>query len=163
MSDEAQQADLPYSHTQFGLATLIGLSAGFVTQLGKAARDLRRHRKGAWVSVPLTAGFVGVMLAFSSLRVTVDETTVAASFTCGLLRRRIPHEEIAAAKIVVTPWYRGWGMRKTRGGWQYNVSGRRAVELELPGGRTFTIGTDEPEALLAAIERARAERTAAAA
>ena len=54
-------------------------------------------------------------------------------------------------------------MRKTRGGWQYNVSGRRAVELELPGGRTFTIGTDEPEALLAAIERARARRAAAAA
>ena len=54
-------------------------------------------------------------------------------------------------------------MRRLRDGWLYNVSGRRAVELELPGGRTFTIGTDEPDTLLAAIERARARRAPAAA
>ena len=46
------------------------------------------------------------------------------------------------------------------------VTSRRAgpsEELELPGGRTFTIGTDEPDTLLAAIERARARRAPAAA
>src|SRR5271157_3389481 len=163
MDDEARQTSLPYSHTQVGLATLIGLGAGFVTQLGKAVRDLKNHRKGAWISVPLTAGFVCAMVIFSSLKVMVDEVTVAASFTGGALPRRIPLDEIAAAAIVTVPWHRGWGMRKTRRGWQYNVRGRQAVELELTGERTFTIGTDEPEELLAAIEQARARRAPAAA
>ena len=163
MDDVAQQTSLPYSHTQVGLAALIGTGAGLLAQLGRAVRDLRKHRKRAWISVPLTVGFVGLMVVFSSLKVVVDDATVTASFTCGVLPRRIPAEEIAAAKIVTIPWYRGRGMRRLRDGWLYNVSGRRAVELELPGGRTFTIGTDEPDTLLAAIERARARRAPAAA
>lgn len=40
----------------------------------------------------------------------------------------------------------------------YNVAGYDAVELELRSGRVFRIGTDEPDALLAAIERVRPPR-----
>ena len=72
-------------------------------------------------------------------------------------------EEIAAAKIVNIPWYRGWGMRRLRDGWLYNVSGAARSSWSCPAGRTFTIGSDEPETLLAAIERARARRAPAAA
>ena len=54
-------------------------------------------------------------------------------------------------------------MRRTRHGWLYNVWGRRAVELKLTDGSTFTIGSDQPEALLTAIEQARAQRAPAAA
>jgi hypothetical protein len=103
------------------------------------------------------------MAIFSSLKVVVDEATVAASFTGGLLPRRIRPEEIAAAQVVTIPWHSGWGMRRTRRGWQYNVGGRRAVELGLTDGSTFTIGSDQPEALLAAIEQARARWAPAAA
>jgi hypothetical protein len=163
MADEAQQTVLPYRHTQVGLATLIGLGAGFLTQLGKAVRDLRKHRTGVWVSVPLTVGFVCVMAIFSSLKVAVDEATVVASFTGGVLPRRIAVGEIASAKVVSIPWHHGWGMRRTGHGWLYSVWGRRAVKLRLTDESTFTIGSDEPEALLAAIEQARAQRTPAAA
>ncbi len=163
MDDEAQQTILPYRHTQVGLATLIGLGAGFLTQLGKAVRDLRKHRRRAWMSVPLTAGFVCVMAIFSSLKVAVDEATVAASFTGGVLPRRIPLDEIESTTVVTIPWHHGWGMRRTGHGWLYSVWGRRAVKLELTDGGTFTIGSDEPEALLAAIEQARAQRAPAAA
>lgn len=37
----------------------------------------------------------------------------------------------------------------------WNVNGMRAVELELASNRRFAIGSDEPEALQAAIEDAR--------
>ncbi len=37
----------------------------------------------------------------------------------------------------------------------WNVSGFDAVELDLPGGRRFRVGTDEPTELVAAISRAR--------
>jgi hypothetical protein len=163
MDDESQQTVLPYRHTQVGLATLIGLGAGFLTQLGKAVRDVRKHRSGAWFSVPLTVGFVALMAVFSSLKVAVDEATLVASFTGGALTRRIAVEEIASAEVVRIPWHHGWGMRRTGHGWLYNVWGRQAVRLHMTDESTFTIGSDEPEALLAAIEQARAQRAPAVA
>jgi len=39
--------------------------------------------------------------------------------------------------------------------WVYNVSGLEAVEVTLRSGKRFRIGTDEPEALLTALQRAR--------
>jgi hypothetical protein len=163
MDEDARQVALPYRHTQIGVLTLVGLSAGFLTQLFRAVRDVRRHRRWAWVSVPRTALMVGAMALFSSLRVEVDENAVVAGFTGGALLRRVPLSEIETAKVVTVPWYHGWGLRKVHDGWMYNVSGRRAVELGLRDERIFTIGSDEADALLAAIERARALSAPAAA
>ena len=162
MDYDARQVDLPYRHTQVGSVALVGLALGFVVQLVRAIRDVRRHRRWAWVSVPRTIGLGGALGLFSTLRVTVDAENVTAAFTGGLLSHRVALDEVDAAAVVAVPWHRGWGIRKTRRGWMYNVSGRGAVELTLPEGRTFTIGSDEPEALLAAIERARAASSAAA-
>jgi hypothetical protein len=162
MDRETEQTVLPYRHTQIGYVTLVGLGIGFAAQLGGAVRDVRRRRRWAWVSVPRTV-VLGVALGlFSTLRVTVDDRSVTAGFNGGLLSHRVALDEVEAVAVVSVPWHRGWGIRKTAAGWMYNVSGRRAVELTLPGGRTFTIGSDEPDALLAAIERARAGRAAAA-
>ncbi|MGZ4199086.1 MAG: hypothetical protein ACXVP1_02755, partial [Thermoleophilia bacterium] len=108
-------------------------------------------------SVPITVGFVAVMAVFSSLKVAVDEATVVASFTGGVLPRRIDVAEIASAEVVSLPWHHGWGMRRTGHGWLYSVWGRKAVRLHMTDESTFTIGSDEPEALLAAIEQARAQ------
>jgi hypothetical protein len=162
MDHEAQQVVLPYRHTQIGYVTLVGLTFGFAMQLGKAVRDVRRHKRWAWVSVPRTIVLGAALGLFSTLRVAVDDGAVTAGFSGGLLSHRVALDEIETVALVTVPWTRGWGIRKTAGGWMYNVSGRRAVELTLPEGRTFTIGSDEPDELLAAIERARAGRAAAA-
>ena len=50
----------------------------------------------------------------------------------------------------------GWGLRRTRRGWLYNVSGFDAVLLRLTNGRSVMVGTDEPRRLKTAIERAQA-------
>ena len=68
---------------------------------------------------------------------------------------------IEAASHVTVPWLAGWGIRLTPQGWLYNAWGRGAIELRFAGGRRFTIGTNEPETLLAAIELARRGRDAA--
>ncbi|HUK78135.1 MAG TPA: hypothetical protein VL117_11150, partial [Thermoleophilia bacterium] len=159
MDHEDLPVSLPYRHTQVGYMTLVGLAAGFLTQLGRAVRDVRKDRRMKWVSVPRAVGFAAVLALFSSLHVTVDDSEVVVCFTMCLLPRRIPLGEISAAEIVAVPWYHGWGIRKRAGGWMYNVSGRRAVRLTLPDDRTFTIGSDQPEALLAAIEQARSRST----
>ena len=163
MDEHARQVALPYRHTQIGMLTVVGSIAGSLTQLIRAVRDVRRHRRWAWVSVSRTVLMVSAMALFSSLRIEVDESAVVAAFTGGALLRRIPLSEIETAKVITVPWYHGWGLRKVHDGWMYNVSGRRAVRLGLRDARIFTIGSDEPDALLAAIERARALRAPAAA
>lgn len=95
-----------------------------------------------------------VTFQFSSLRVTVDQSEISAAFGLGWPKKRIPHSRIQSARQVKNAWYVGWGIRKVPSGWMYNVSGLDAVELLLTNGRVFRIGTDEPEALLTALQRA---------
>jgi hypothetical protein len=151
-------AQTPYRHTQIGYATLLGLFGGLVTQLGGTARDVRLRKKRACAYLPASLFFLASMAAFSTLTVEVAEGAVSAGFTGGLFRRRFELHLIEAADVVTVPWYSGWGIRLTPDGWLYSVWGRRAVRLRMSDGATFTVGTDEPETLLAAIERARARQ-----
>ncbi len=89
---------------------------------------------------------------FGSLTVTVDDETVVATFGPGWPRKTVPLTLVRGARPVRNRWWYGWGIRYTPHGWLYNVSGLDAVELEMPGGRSLRIGTDEPERLAAAIE-----------
>ena len=93
-----------------------------------------------------------IAILFSTLTVEVASGAVRARFGPGWIRRTIMLSEIESATAVRLPWYVGWGMRWW-GFWLYNVSGRMAIVLRLRGGRRFGIGTDEPEALLAALRR----------
>src|SRR5207247_350528 len=91
------------------------------------------------------------MLLFGWLTVDVEGQELRARFGVGLVGKRIPLSEVRAFKQVTNPWYWGWGIRLYPGGWLYNVSGMRAVELVLADGRRYRIGTDEPAALEQAI------------
>jgi hypothetical protein len=52
---------------------------------------------------------------------------------------------------VRNPWYYGWGIRFISNGMVYNVSGFDAVEIALADGRRVRLGTDEPDAVIAAL------------
>ena len=150
----------PYHHTQTGYPMIVALVFGTVAQLRSLARDAREHKPRLWLHVPGLLLFVGVMAAFSRLAVDVDENAVTAGYAIGLARRRIDPRQIESVEATKTPWYAGWGIRFTPSGLLYNAWGRQGVKLHLVSGKVFTIGSDEPEALLAAIEAAR-ERAAA--
>ena len=154
--DGAPTAPLPYDHTQIGYPVLVGMALGTLTQVRALLRDQRVGRPRRWLHAPGLLAFAALMLAFSRLTVVVDETRVSVGFGGGLALRRFELHTIEAASAVKTPWLAGWGIRLTRQGWLYNAWGRGAVQLRFAGGRRFTIGTDEPDALLAAIEHARA-------
>ena len=154
--NDAPTAPLPYRHTQIGYPILAGMALGSLTQVRALSRDKRAGRPSWWLHAPGLIAFAALMLAFSRLTVVVDETRVSVGFGGGLARRRFEMRTIEAASAVKTPWLAGWGIRLTRQGWLYNAWGRGAVQLRFAGGRRFTIGTNEPEALLAAIERGRA-------
>jgi hypothetical protein len=77
-------------------------------------------------------------------------------FGFGWPRKTLPLKGIAAVEVTRTTFLEGWGLRRTRRGWLYNVSGFDAVLLRLADGRSMMVGTDEPRRLKAAIERAQA-------
>ena len=152
---DGEERRIIYRHRQLGLATAFGLLGGGVTQAVGAVRAVRSGRRRAWWYLPWVVLYAAVMYVFSTLTVEIDEETVRVGFTNGIGRRTFQLSEIEAATVVDVPWYAGWGMRYTSLGWMYSVWGRRAVQLQLTDDRQFTIGTDEPEALKAAVDAAR--------
>jgi hypothetical protein len=140
-----------YEHTQWGnTGILVVVFLGVVTMvlIAAAAAD----EPGAAIFAGLLAAVVAVVaLVFSRLTVTVAAGVVEAAFGAGWPRRVIEVSDIAAIRVVTNRWWYGWGIRLIPGGWMYNVWGLSAVELDLRSGKKFRIGTDEPQALIAAL------------
>ena len=137
-----------YRHTQIGYLTLIVI---IVAALGIAVSLLNEARP---VTLGVAALLVIIAVLFSSLTVEVGGEELRFHFGPGFWRKRVALSEVAAATPTQSSWWEGWGIRFTPRGMLYNVSGTNAVEIELRSGRRFRIGTDEPEALVQALQSA---------
>lgn len=138
-----------YRHTQVGWVTLGSIGAGvvlIVVLLG----GIRELPGASLVALPVLL----IGLLFATLTVEVDANELRASFTFGVIRRRVPLSELRQFTAATNPWYYGWGIHKLRGGWIWNVSGFEAVELVLADGSLWRVGTDEPRALVRVLEAA---------
>ena len=88
------------------------------------------------------------------LVIEVRDQTLEFIFLLLWRRRRIPLERIKRAEpVTYRPIleYGGWGIRRGRDGWCYNVRGDRGVRLELGGGEKLLLGSQTPEQLARAI------------
>ena len=134
-----------YQHTQPGtvIRVFIGSTVILMVVLAFFATQ--------WLLVP-AALLLGVYVFFHSLTVDIDEGDIHIALGIGVIHRSIPLANISSCQVVRTPWYFGWGIRYVFNGWMWNVSGLYAVELTYTNGGHFRIGTDEPDALAAAIE-----------
>jgi hypothetical protein len=143
-----------YRHTQVGWTLIVLVVAVVLAELtivafGAPQRTLALALSGALVAV------VAVMLAlFSTLTVAVDDRAVRLWFGLGSLRREVMLADVTYARKVRNHWYAGWGVRIIPRGRLYNVGGLDAVELEMDNGRVVRVGTDQPDALLAAVNAA---------
>ncbi|QTL34743.1 hypothetical protein [Pseudoalteromonas viridis] len=138
---------MDYKHTQIGIAILaiMGTSA-LVLAYGSIAKP----------EEPIGFAFVivGIIaILFCSLTITVGEGQIRWFFGPGFWRKSLDYSQIGSARVITTKWYYGLGIRLLSTGWLYNVSGSHAVELKLKDGTTVSLGTNEPEKLLAAIEK----------
>ena len=114
-------------------------------------------RPEGWYWIDVVAALVALVgLIGSRLTVIVDPDAVIVEFGMGWPRRRVPISEITLVGTHDNPWWSGWGIRMISRGWMFNNSGRQSVQLELSSGRTFRIGTDDQDSLVAAIEAALA-------
>lgn len=98
-----------------------------------------------------------VFAAFDGLTIRIDRDVLAWRFGhLGFPRGHVPLSDIVEATIARTTFWEGWGIRLTRRGWLYNVSGYDAVLIRRRNGKTFLLGSDEPRRLRAALDAALA-------
>ncbi len=140
---------MEYSHTQYGSVIVIGLSTVMMIII-IVPLDLGIFPPVLFIVLAMLA----ISLAlFYSLNVEISDNVLVCCFGIGLIRRQILLSDIQQVRAVKNPWFGGWGIRWMPGQyWLWNVSGLHAVELLLKNGSRFRIGTDEPEALIRAIE-----------
>ena len=150
-----------YKHTQCGymiLATL-GLGLLFIIAFGSWALLTNFDWVAFAVLVAVVALLAMSLLLFSTLTVTVTVAVAGGVLEVrfgpvSLLRKRFALGDIESCQAVKNRWWYGWGVRLTPRGWLFNVSGLDAVEIKMKNGKTYRIGTNEPQALEAALRGA---------
>jgi hypothetical protein len=149
----AREARPRYEHRQGGGITRIAFGIGALVLPALLLLD-RSSSPAAYVAVPV---LLLAFLAFDGLRIRVTGDELAWRFGhLGFPRGRVALADIAGAEVTRTSFWEGWGIRRTRRGWLYNVSGYDAVLVQRRDGRAFLLGSDEPRKLKAAIEAALA-------
>ena len=108
------------------------------------------------VTLAITGGLL-LLFWWMQLIVEVREDGIFLHFK-PMKRRTVRFEEIESVepcqyRPIVE--YGGWGIRRGRKGWAYNVSGNKGVRVEFHDGKHLLIGSQRPAELAAAIDRAR--------
>ena len=143
---------MSYLHTQKAPSSVMYIGGALMGVI--VVGSLFSGRTGSLaVSILLAVIFVIATSVFGRLTVEVDDTALQASFGWGWPRKRLELSTASAARIVRNRWWYGFGIRLIPHGSLWNVWGLDAVELDLVTGKVLRIGTDEPEALLAALAR----------
>ena len=140
---------MEYHHRQFGTVIVASLSAAivFLNYIFLKSAELQA------IQIEILVVLLAAIALFYSLSIEIKDETLICRMGIGLIQKRIPLSEIRQARKVQIPWFAGWGIHYVPWRyWVWNVSGLRGVELTLSDGIRFCIGTDEPEALVRAIE-----------
>jgi len=138
-----------YRHTQVGILVLTVLGVAILLTI--IFFFIKGHSIN-WMDYIVLAVLGTVTVLFSSLTVVIKNGFLQIRFGPRLIRKTFALKDIESCRVVKTPWYYGWGIRKIQKGWLYNVSGFMAVELQMKNGKKYRIGTNVPEKLNQAIQ-----------
>ncbi|MGS0675199.1 hypothetical protein [Shewanella sp. 0m-4] len=135
-----------YKNTQLGstILTIMGLVTGVLI-----FASYSKPEESIWFAFII----VGVTaLLFSSLTIKVDGARIYWFFGPKFWQKSLELSEIASVRKIKTKWYYGFGIRLISTGWLYNVSGLTAIELKLNDGTMVSLGTNDPDNLINAID-----------
>jgi len=141
-----------YRHKQMGITVVaaLGLGAGLCLLFGIAF-----NAPHARLTLFLLAAVLGICaIVFCSLTIELSDRFLSWYFGPGLIRKQVATTEIKDAIVTKSRLVHGWGVHFTSKGWLYNVSVFDAVQIKLKSGKTFLLGSDEPEQLGSALQRA---------
>ena len=93
-----------------------------------------------------------VLAAFARMTTRVDDSGIAWAFTLGIPGSSLAFADIERVERVRTNILEGWGIHWTPWhGWLWNVGGFDAVQFFLRDGRRVTVGTNDPDTFIAAV------------
>ena len=141
-----------YEHDQMAW-TILGILAFIMIAITLTFVFADAERESMAVIGTMFAILTLVGILFYRARITINSEKVRFRFGPGLISKSISISEIESCKPVRQSILNGFGIRLTRHGWLYNVSGLDAVEFKLRSGKKIRFGTDEPDRLCAAIKR----------
>ena len=142
-----------YKHIQFSYLMLIVTLAVFFlfawVYITASAEPVSTDSGPNFAITSIMAFILFILASFVTLQVVIDGEYLRIKFGFGIFQKKFSLTDIMAVKTVKNHWYYGWGIRiwlwpKM---WIYNVSGFDAVEIKLKNGKTYRIGTDEPQKL----------------
>jgi len=105
--------------------------------------------KGALLTIGATLAVV-LAMAWLRLETTVSATGVLIRMPPLRHRRLVEFADIRSAKARdyrPIAEYGGWGLRRGRSGYAYNVYGQRGVQLELKEGKPVLVGSQQANKL----------------
>ena len=139
-----------YRHTQFAPGFFRAIVIAFLVVI---AAITAATGEAAAVAVVLAVAVIvtAALVVFSRFTVEVTDDRLNAFFGWGWPHRTLAWDNAVAAREVRNRWWYGFGIRWFPGGSLWNVWGLDAVEFDVASGRKLRIGTDEPEALMAAL------------
>ena len=149
-----------YQHKQPGFVTISVFVIAFLFLLDLLTLCIVfwYDRTPAFV-IPLLVALALLMIVlgvlFSSMSIKINNGQLTWHFALGFWKNSFDLSAISSVLSVQNRWWHGWGIRRIPKGWLYNVSGMQAVEVILTDGRMVRLGTNEPEKLVMAIERAK--------
>jgi hypothetical protein len=148
-----------YHHRQVGWLTLFAflVTGILVIRILHIAMQAGLAGFGLVLLLAGAAVLTGCAVIFSGLTISISSGRLAWYFGPGWPRWSVPLGEVTGAERIRPPIWWGYGIRFTPSGWMYNVSGRDAVLVRRGNGKHFILGTDDPYALIAAIESAAAD------
>lgn len=92
------------------------------------------------------------LLIFYKLTITIDDTYIRFSLGTGLIAKKYLISDIKSCKPVSNNLIYGIGIRMIPGGWLYNVSGLKAIEIKFKNSKSvIRIGTDNPDEIAGVI------------
>lgn len=98
--------------------------------------------------LPLVVILAVLLLLFYNLRITIDEKQLEFSMGIGLIHGKYNLEDINYCRAVSYGAF-GWGIRIKQGAILFNVSGNKAIELDVKGkSRMIWIGSNIPDELV---------------
>lgn len=144
-----------YEHTQAGWPIRVALLAAAMIFVGSTMLA-GPGEVGTAETLTLLGAAAALVVGWlwSSLTVRVADGALRLQFGLGVPRRTIRLSDIDSLEVARTRFWDGWGVRRTRRGWLYNVSGYDALLVRRKDGSALLVGTDEPRKLKAALERA---------
>jgi hypothetical protein len=140
---------IQYQHRQFGNTLFVILGIGIGICLILALQRSSGYLIGLGVALILLL----CMILFSSLSIEVTDEELRWKFGSGLIHKSVKLSEIDRVEVTQTNFIEGWGIHLTPRGWLYNISGFKAVAIQLKNHQQFLLGTDEPEQLVSAIRK----------